>query len=360
MNVQVIELSNPLWLQTLNQIRHDIYHLPEYVCLEARRTKTIPEAILIVDGEQVFFVPYLLRRCNDLFKQELISEDIFDIVSPYGYPGILLSEAAASNAEFLELAMKQLISVLSKKKVCSAFFRLHPILNQSLGRQAFFSNISNVNGETVSVNLTLSQAEIWQQTRSEHRTVINRCKRAGFKARIVPYEEYIDEFIILYKQTMERVQAKSMYYFDHKYFAELAKLNKKIHLCVLDLDDKVSCGGLFTECCGIVQYHLGGTKSEFLKSSPSKLMFDYMRFWAKERGNQYFHLGGGVGGAKDSLYNFKAGFSKQTHTFKTLRLIADEKIYRYLVELQAKFLNIATETLLTTDYFPAYRCFNLQ
>lgn len=358
MDIQVIELSNSLWLNTLKQIRHDIYHLPEYVCLEAKRTKTTAEAILIVADELIFFVPYLLRQCNDIFNQESISQDIFDAVSPYGYPGILLSEAAASSPDFLELAMKQLISVLREKKVVSAFFRLHPILNQSFNQQ--FSDICHVNGETVSINLTLSNAEIWQQTRSEHRTHINRCDRAGFKARIVPFEEYIDEFIIIYKETMERVQAQQMYYFDYQYFTELANLREKIYLCLLDLNGEVACGGLFTECCGIVEYHLGGTKKEFLKNSPSKLMFNYVRCWAKERGNQVFHLGGGVGGTKDSLYRFKAGFSKQTHTFMTMRLITNENIYRQLVDFQAKSLKIGTEKLFSTNYFPAYRCLNFQ
>lgn len=357
MNVQVIELSSPLWLQTLQRIRHDIYHLPEYVALEARRTKTTAEALLIEDEQRLFFVPYLLRQCNDIFEAESISQDIFDVVSPYGYPGILLSEAAANNPEFLELAMKQLILVFWEKKVCSAFIRLHPLLNQSLSQQ--FPNICQSNGETVSIDLTLSEPEIWQQTRPEHRTHINRCKRAGFKALMVPFEKYIDEFMPIYKETMERVNAQQLYYFNYKYFAELADLKEKIHLCILDLGG-IACGGIFTECCGIVQYHLGATKNEFLKNSPSKLMFDYVRFWAKERGNKVFHLGGGLGGAKDSLYNFKAGFSKQTHTFTTLRLITEQNIYHNLVELRAQSLNIATESLLATDYFPAYRCLNFQ
>lgn len=354
MNVQVIELSNPLWLQTLKRIRHDIYHLPEYVGLEARRTKTTAEALLIEDDQRLFFLPYLLRQCNDIFDEKLISQDIFDVVSPYGYPGILLNEAGA-NIPFLELAIKQLTSVFCAKKVCSAFIRLHPILNQSLSQHP---NICQINGETVSIDLTLSEPEIWQQTRPEHRTHINRCKRTGFKALMVPFEKYIDEFLPIYKETMERVNAKQSYYFNSRYFAELANLKEKIHLCILDLGGQVACGGIFTECCGIVQYHLGATKSEFLKKSPTKLMFDYVRFWAKERGNKIFHLGGGVGGAKDSLYNFKAGFSKQTHTFTTIRLITEHNIYQDLVKLRAQSLNIGTQTLLSTDYFPAYRCLN--
>jgi hypothetical protein len=52
-----------------------------------------------------------------------------------------------------------------------------------------------------------------------------------------------------------------------------------------------------------------------------------------------FCIWGGVGGGKDSLYHFKAGFSKQTHTFLTLRLIIDEEKYSHLLELRAKSLN---------------------
>jgi len=30
MNVQIIDLLNPLWQETLQKLRHDTYHLPEY------------------------------------------------------------------------------------------------------------------------------------------------------------------------------------------------------------------------------------------------------------------------------------------------------------------------------------------
>jgi hypothetical protein len=39
------------------------------------------------------------------------------------------------------------------------------------------------------------------------------------------------------------------------------------------------------------------------------------------------HLGGGVGGSKDSLYNFKAGFSKQKTHFSDNAPSIDEKKY---------------------------------
>lgn len=128
MDLQVIDFQHPLWLQTLQKLSHDIYHLPEFVYLESRRTKTIPKAFLIVDGEKNFFVPYLLRRCDDILAEEATTPEIFDVISPYGYPGILLSEAAVSEPGFPDFALNELKSVLKTNGVCSAFFGFIPYL----------------------------------------------------------------------------------------------------------------------------------------------------------------------------------------------------------------------------------------
>ncbi|YAF97750.1 MAG: FemAB family protein [Nodularia sp. CChRGM 3473] len=357
MNFQIVNFLDKTWLDILQYLEHDVYHLPEYLYTEGKRTNSIPQAILLSEDDKIFYLPYLLRSCNQLFDDCLEYKDIFDIVSPNGYPGILLNEVAASTPEFLKLAIQELMRVLQERKVCSAFLRLHPIINQGFD-QKLSSQIFSISGETVSIDLTVSVEEIWHQTRPEHRTHINRCKRAGFIAKIVPLAEYIDDFIFIYHQTMNRVDAKKSFYFDSEYFNNLANLNEKVHLCIVELANQVACAGIFTECCGIVQYHLGGTKSEFLKQTPSKLMFDYVRLWAKERGNKVLHLGGGVGAAKDSLYNFKAGFSKQRHPFLTLRLIIDEEKYTNLVLARAKLLNTEPKTLLNSNYFPAYRSSN--
>lgn len=353
MDLQVIDSQHPLWLQTLQKLSHDVYHLPEFVYLESRRTKTIPQAFLIVDGEKIFFVPYLLRRCDDILAEESTPE-IFDVISPYGYPGILLSEAAASEPGFPDFALNELKSVLKTNGVCSAFFRLHPILNHNFN-EVFKPGTFTDNGETVSINLKLSESQIWAHTRKGHQSTINKCKRVGFVARIVPFEEYLNQFIEIYQETMNRLVANKSYYFERDYFEYLSNLNGKIHLCIVELEQQIVCACLFFECCGIVQAHLGGTKNEFLNQSPFNLLLDYVRLWSKERGNEFLHIGGGVGGSKDSLYTFKSGFSRQRHNFLTLRLITDEEKYRHLVELRAESLNIQAEELFKSTFFPAYR-----
>ncbi len=355
LNIQIIELNNPLWMQILQTVRHDIYHLPEYVYLESLRTNTTPKAIVISQGEKLFFLPYLLRRCHDFCIDISESPELFDVISPYGYPGILFNKAAASAPDFLELAMQKLISTFKQRNICSAFFRLHPIINAGL-EKIYPSHICQISGETIAVDLTLSPEEIWQQTRSDHRKDINRQKRYGFQARIVEFDKYFDDFLEIYYQTMQRVGAPQLYYFTPEYFSNLLhQLGSKLHLGIVEFECEIMCACLFTECCEIVQSYLSGTKTKFLKFSPDKLLFDYVRFWAKERGNKLLHLGGGYGGNKDGVYNFKAGFSQKHQNFLTLRLTINEERYAHLVELRAKSLNSQVGTLLKSNFFPAYR-----
>ena len=214
-----------------------------------------------------------------------------------------------------------------------------------------------ITGETLSIDLTISEAEIWQKTRSSQRKAINRCKKAGFTARMVAVKPYIDEFVEIYQETMVRVEAAKYYYtFSNVYYSQLTDaLGEKMYICLVELDGEIASAGLYTECCGIVQSTLGGTRTKFLKQSPNSLRVDYARFWAKERGNKILHLGGGVGGSKDGIYNFKASFCDRTHNFLTMRLIIDEEKYRHLVELRAKYLNAQPEELMNSTFFPAYR-----
>ncbi|MDZ4874001.1 MAG: hypothetical protein CLLPBCKN_003397 [Chroococcidiopsis cubana SAG 39.79] len=356
MKTTIISPSNSLWKETLQRVAHDIYHLPEYIILESQRNQTIPEAVIIEDGERIFFVPYLLRKCDDIVAVGTFIEEGFDVISPYGYPGILLNDAARSTSGFPDRAMDEFIQVLAAKKVCSAFFRLHPILNHDF-QTLFLSHSFTENGETVSIDLTISEAEMWTHTRKGHRSTINKCKRLGFVPKIVPFLEYVDEFTEIYQETMRRVSASESYYsFNTSYFLEMHDaLRDCLHLCIVEFENEVACAGLYTECCQIVQSTLGGTKDKFVMLSPSSLETDYARCWAKARNNQFLHLGGGVGGSKDSVYNFKAGFAKARHTFLTQRLILNEEKYRYLVELRAKFLNVPVSNLLQSSFFPAYR-----
>jgi hypothetical protein len=352
MDIVTLDVNHPLWLTALEQLPHDVYHLPDYVALDAQRTETLPEAFLLQDDDKIFFAPYLLRSCADIAKS--FGAEVYDIISPYGYPGILMSDAAANHPEFPDFALQKFRHTLQARGVCSAFLRLHPILGENFAT-VFQSNSLVENGKTVSIDLTLDEGKIWAKTRKGHQSTINKCIRLEFTARTVSFAEYLDKFISIYEETMDRVKAIDSYYFSRDYFEGLLKLGEKVHLGIVELEEQIVCACLFFESCGIVQAHLGGTKSEFLKQSPFNLLLHHMRLWAKERGNQYLHIGGGVGGKQDNLYTFKSGFSKQRHEFFTWRSVVDLERYNDLLQFRANAINKSVEELQQSQFFPAYR-----
>jgi len=117
---------------------------------------------------------------------------------------------------------------------------------------------------------------------------------------------------------------------------------------VVESEGRPAAACIFFECGGIVQAHLGGTRSEFLNKSPFHLLLYSAAEWARARGNRYLHMGGGVGGSNDQLFQFKRGFSPLRFPFSTLRLVTDEGKYRELTTRRA-------QAAAGSDFFPAYR-----
>lgn len=357
MRCQFLQPDSREWSDFLAKSTHDFYHFPSYLSLSARDRLSAPNA----DGEpraflaedesgNAFFTTLVLRP----IPQKDTTDWLFDGISPYGYATPLVVHGGQDRVEpFLIRAINELKHGLRDRGIVSAFFRLHPLIDLPLDPLRATGCLVQ-HGQTVHIDLTLPQEELWHQTRAGHRSEINRAKRNGFTVAIDPNWSDFDEFFRAYTDTMHRVGASDSYFFSRDYFWELkAALGDAVHLCICRKGDDVACGGLFTESCGIVQYHLSGTISEYHSQYPTKVMLDFVRTWAKERGNRALHLGGGFGGSEDSLFAFKAGFSHLRSPFYTWRLIADEQAYQSLCHRwEARTGRLAS----TIDgFFPAYR-----
>ena len=350
MLIETLTADDPRWMTTLGQLRHDFYHQPSFVRLEALRTNATPEALLVTDDDRLLFVPYLVRSCKQLFDET--DETTFDAVSPYGYPGILISDSGR-DTQFVVAGMNALHDHLAERGVCSAFLRMHPILGHDFS-SLFPSGSFSDSSQTVAVDLQIGEAEFLKQMRVSHLRTVKKCKSLGFTARMVSLLEVFDEFVALYQETMDRVRATDMYYFDEEYFRSLAHM-PGAHCCVVENGSTIAAACIFFECDGIVNAHLGGTRTEFLNKSPFTMVLTEAILWAKSQGNRWALLGGGVGGRDDSLFHFKAGFSDTRFQFLTSRLIINDAKYQHLVRLKAQAANVASETVLASNFFPAYR-----
>nr|WP_221378108.1 GNAT family N-acetyltransferase [Actinoplanes polyasparticus] len=325
--------QDPAWTEALSRVRHDIYHVPDYVRLDAGLTGGTPVAFRYSEAGRVLLVPLLLRPVPDT--------DLQDATSPYGYPGPVGSDDAA----FWSRAAGAMTELLCTHSVVTVFARLHPLLPLFPSALETAGTLVN-HGDTVSIDLTLTPDEIWSQTHRSHRNQINKAKRAGVE---VVFDDWslFGAWIETYHATMHRVRASEFYFFSPAFFDRLrTALRDHVHLAVAVLDGRVLGGNLFFEYGGMMHTHLQSTADAPVHYA-DKLLYHEVRTWGRARGNTVYHLGGGVGGAADSLFRYKSQFAAGRQSFHTWRVIADPRAYE-------KLAGTPTPDALT-GRFPPYR-----
>ena len=349
----LLSVDDQAWTEALRTVVHDVYHFPGYARLSGRMEGGEARAFVASDGPSTFFVPVIVR---DLPGRLRNGRDIRDATVPYGYPGPLVAYAeGASDTDrrtFLHGAVSAFVECLLEQRIVSLFARLHPLLPVDPLVLAQFGSVVP-SGQSVAVDLSLPEETRWRQMRSNHRRDISKATKRGEVAERDATWAGLDAFVQAYRETMTRTGANPYYLFDDGYFHALREaLGDHIHLWTVRASSDIVAGALFTECSGIVQYHLGGTAERFLAGNPFKLLLHRAAEWFKMRGNRWLHLGGGVGGASDSLLHFKRGFSPRTFPFYTWRLVVDAGMYDDLV---ARARCAPAPDADPSSFFPAYR-----
>ena len=341
------------WPAVLERARHDVYHLPEYLTLCAKSENSEPLAFYAEEGGAACLIPLLRKQIPESFDAP---QTWCDLASPYGYPGPLYTHAL--DEELIAAFLTAFRCAADELGACSVFLRLHPLFESAVGVQIPFSAYVR-HGETVSIDLTRSEEEMWRQTRHDYRRGIRKLEELKFTAAMDDWSQQ-PAFARMYRETMVRLGADPYYLFSDEYFSDLrSSLGEKLHLCtVVAPEGRCAAAGLYTTVDGIVEGHLAGSDPIYSQFAPTKLMQHFVRLWGKKQGSRVFHLGGGVGGRKDSLYSFKARFSPDRNEFWTLRIIPNERRYAALNDCPGHSLNPLDD--LEADYFPPHRQHQVQ
>jgi hypothetical protein len=350
-------LQREEWTRAVQRAtQYDFYFLPEYHALAERRGEGEARLFVYEQAGHTIALPLLIRTLADYPGIGAWAQTWRDATSVYGYSGPLCSLNDIPRA-VVDGFQRELITALRELHVVSVFSRLHPLLP---AQTTLVDGLGNhqLEGVTVSINLSATPHD---QRAQYHRTIrnrVNRLVRSDFTCVLDSEQRHLPEFIALYHETMCRVKAEESYFFDRTYFSDLAKsLGPVLKLFVVKIPDgEVISGGLFTLCDGIAQYHLGGTRNTALKFSPMMLIFETVRHWANQNGAHTFHLGGGVGAKTDSLFQFKARFSRQRHEFVTWRWIVAPEAYRELSVRKHVWNSERGLKAISDSFFPAYRC----
>lgn len=308
------------WREVLTRAAHDVYHLPEFVVMDASLSGGTPAAVRYDEPGRVLLLPLVLRPIPD--------SGLRDAASPYGYPGPV-SDVAADDHDFWTRACRALVELLRKEGIVTAFVRLHPMLPAPVDALAAVGTIVH-HGQTVSVDLSVDAEEMWRQTHRTHRNQINKARRAGVEIVVDDWSR-VDEWIGVYHDNMRRVGASDYYFFPPAHFRTLRRtLGHRAHLAVALADGELLGGNLFFSYRGFMHTYLQATRDGATHYA-DKLLYDEVRRWGRDNGNTVFHLGGGLGGAHDSLFAYKAAFGAGRHDFHTWRVVTDPDAYADLL-----------------------------
>ena len=333
------------WMQTLDRCApYDFYHLPEYHVVAEENGEGTGCLFVFEEGAYTIALPLLLRD---------IEANCKDATSVYGYAGPVGSHTAIPDAvigNFQSALTRQLRDL----DVVTVFSRLHPLLAQrkllaGLGQFQLSS--------TVSIDLTLDPAVQHAKFRRDHKAGIKKLRSLGLTVVDDVEGHYLDDFIRIYLETMQRVDARDWYFFSPTYFHRLWEtLGPRVHLFVCLQNGRALCAGLFIVCHGIIQYHLSGTLNEALKLAPMKLLVDEVRLWGTSQGQRALHLGGGTtADPADSLLHYKMGFSDTAHEFATWRWILSQEVHDRLCEAKAEGNQRQGLRIADANFFPEYR-----
>jgi hypothetical protein len=334
------------WPEALERLPHDVFHRPEYHMLPGLGHQGTPYVFSYQEGGRLFLWPHLMMP--------IPGTAYFDVTSVYGYAGPL----STCHGEFLQRAWEALSDHWRLLGVVSVFTRLHPIIGNAQMIAAMpRSAVEGLcrSGSTISIDLTRPSTDQVRGYQKILRQEIRTARERGFVTDEDCQWAEADSFVGMYRDTMLRRNSRCEYLIDGAWLQTCRRaLGPRAHLFVTRWQGAVAAALLAIEQGPFLHAHLAGINAEMTAYSPLKVLLDDVREWGTRRGLWHFHLGGGVGGREDSLFQFKRRFSPVSHTFYTGRWILDSARY---AELERDHLEaLGGAPIADPEYFPSYRC----
>ena len=342
---RVLVPSDPDWDRWMTRAPHDFHHLASYHAFSERMGEGEARAVVHSDGDRYMAWPYLVRVLEDGHA---------DASSVYGYTGPV--GIGLDDAGFAAEAWAACRGAWTEQRIVTLFTRFHPLLSRDMRVEAFRGAADVAGGEvlrlggSVALDLSLDRETRRMGYPQPLRQEIKRSEREGLTVEADPEFTHADTFARLYRGTMAENAASDAYMFSDAYLTDLRMaLGPSAHLAVASVDGAVAGAMLFTVTGEIAQAHLTGSDPAHRRLSPLKLLIDRVAELSAARGARWLHLGAGRGGFEDSLYDFKARFSKTRLDFRVGRWILDAAVHGALTSRSG------VDPAVEKSFFPAYR-----
>ena len=312
------------------------------------------EALYWEKGRARIFWPHLVRSLENLGAPRH-----WDLISPYGFSGPIFSDA---DEEAVQGFAKVYQSYAKGKGYVAEFLRFCPSISNHeslLGENWVTLRYLN---DVVIVDLRGGEENVWRGIKKTARAEIRKAMSYYPVVRIreAPSPSEINLFLKLYYDTMRKNRASTKYFFPESFIKRLFSYLEGHAYLVYSLDENGQPGSaaIFLADPGrsYAYYYLAG--SNYAQPVPSNrlVIWSFIEH-AVKLGISYLNLGGGRG-SNDSLYRFKASFSRLTKPYYIGGIVFDPGTYIALAERNP---NVDLRSyhnplsLAFVDYFPLYR-----
>ena len=321
----------------------DVYFLPGY----GRAASVVDggEWVLLEAFDGAWQMPLIVRTLDDGAK---------DAISPT-YSGVYASPSLSSQQ--VQEAWSLTVNCLRERGVISVLLRHSPLVPQA---PRFPGQRSIISGHPTIVLEPADSESAWNAMEGRCRTSTRKALKNGYTGdvRQAAGQDLAPggDFHRLYEETMQRRRAASGYLFGDVYYKELLE-GLGSNLLIGEVRDRASVvvsSALLIRHGQRLHYHLAGSSVDDARMGANNLMLWTATQFAIAQGLRQFHLGGGIT-PRDSLSKFKRSFGGRELEYCISGMIIDHELYQAHTQNRARSCDISTNTLLDSNFFPAYR-----
>lgn len=326
----------------------EVFAHPSYVRLFAGE-RDEPLAAYAQTPSGFILYPFVLRPIT---AAHLVGSEppAYDITSPYGYGGAFHSGAD-------EVAAKGFWSAFDdfcrSRQVVSEFTRLCLFEDRRLP----YPGAAERKLVNVVRDLRTPQDQMWREVDHKVRKNVNKARRLGVHIDVDETGAHLDDFLRIYRGTMDRRNARAHFYFPRGFFeAIIHELPGHFTFFHARHGGRVVSTELVLASAHTLYSYLGGTERSAFELRPNDLLkFEIFR-WGQEHGKRHVVLGGGHG-PDDGIFRYKRAFAPDGLVpYSVGTRVFDERSYARLVEAhQALGRCRSAEWQPDPGFFPAYR-----
>lgn len=298
--------------------RKEIYHTANYykTWIEHEQAKAFCFYARIED--KVFIYPFFLKSIEGYG----LDKQYYDIFTAYGYGGVLtdgdpgIREIFEFNGIFNDWC--------SDNNVVAEFLRQDPL---------HCHPVRDIEFQHVRFNIYASKTGEYEIPDESARRKVKKAIKSGLTAEIDKELETMDDFISLYKLTMERKGMDKFYNFTSLYFNNIIEYLKDYTTLINIKKGNITIASLIVFIYNeIANFHLGASDFRYMQYRMNDLLTKEAIDYCISKGCKIINIGGGTTvNPDDPLFAFKKKFGNLIKPVRIGKRIHNPDIYQYLV-----------------------------